>query len=164
MEVYAAMIDSVDQNIGRILNTLDEVGASDNTLILFLSDNGGCAETTHAKQAVNTVETIGKVESYDTVYKDWATVQNTPLRFGKNYGHEGGICTPPIVCWPGNITNPGRINHEPGHFIDILATFVDITGATFPKSSGGKATVPLQGISLRSAFTGEPLKRELPLY
>ncbi|MFN3189424.1 MAG: arylsulfatase [Aureliella sp.] len=164
MEVYAAMVDRVDQNIGRVLAKLKQQGKLENTLIMFASDNGGCAETTRAKQAVNTVETIGKVESYDTVYRDWATVQNTPLRFWKNYSHEGGICTPLIVFWPGNITDPGRITHQPGHFIDILATFVDITSATYPTSPDGKATVPLRGISLRPAFTGEPLRRDEPLF
>lgn len=164
MEVYAAMVDRVDQNIGRVLAKLKRQGKLDNTLIMFASDNGGCAEKTRAKQAVNTVETIGKVESYDTVYQDWATVQNTPLRFWKNYSQEGGICTPLIVHWPGHITHPGRITHQPGHFIDILATFIDITDAKFPESLNGKQTVPLQGISLLPAFAGKPLKRKEPLY
>ncbi len=164
MEVYAAMVDRVDQNIGRLLAKLERLGKLNNTLIMFASDNGGCAENTNAKQAINTVDTIGKVESYDTVYEDWATVQNTPLSFWKNHSHEGGICSPLIVSWPGNIVNPGRITHQPGHFIDVLATFVDITGAAFPESFNGQDTLPLQGISLRPAFEGKSLKRKEPLY
>jgi len=110
------------------------------------------------------VETIGKVESYDTVYPDWATVQNTPLKYWKNYSHEGGICSPLIVFWPGRITKPGSISHQPTHFVDIMATLVDITGKRFPETHNGQETIPLQGASLRPAFNGQSLKREKPMF
>lgn len=164
MEVYAAMIDRVDQNIGRVLAKLEKQGKLDNTLILFASDNGACAERTNARQAVNTVETIGKVESYDTVGRDWATVQNTPLRYWKNFNHEGGICSPLVVSWPGRIAKPGRITHQPGHFIDVMATLVEACGATFPESFNGEKTVPMQGVSLLPVFEGKTIERDAPLF
>jgi len=164
MEIYAAMLDRVDQNIGRILKKLKEQGKLDNTLIMFASDNGGCAEGANAKIRSTKIEDFGTVASFEAVGKSWATVQNTPLRNWKNYSHEGGIRTPFIMSWPGQIKNPGGFYHEPGHFIDIMSTLVELTGATYPERFKGKSITPEQGISLLPALEGKPLVRTKPLF
>jgi arylsulfatase len=152
MEIYAAMLDRVDQNIGKILAKLKAQGKLDNTLIMFASDNGGCAEGAGAKIKSTKLEDLGTVASYEEVGKNWATVQNTPLRNWKNYSHEGGIRTPFIVSWQAGIKNGGGFCHEPAHFIDIMSTLVDLTGASYPKTFSGKAVIPMQGVSLLPAF------------
>lgn len=164
MEIYAAMLDRVDQNIGRVLAKLDAQGKLNNTLILFASDNGACAEETGAVTYSSRLEDFGTVSSFETVGKDWATVQNTPLRYWKNYTHEGGIRTPFIVCWPGRIKNPGGFYGEPGHFIDIMPTLVELTGAVYPERLGGQTVKPMQGISLLPSLHGRPLHRDDPLF
>lgn len=164
MEIYAAMLDRVDQNIGRLLGKLKEQKKLDNTLIMFASDNGACAEGTGAKIRSTKLEDFGSVASFETVGRTWATVQNTPLRNWKNYSHEGGIRTPFIVSWIGRITKPGSFYHEPVHFIDIMATLVDLTGAPYPETFAGKNITPMQGISLLPAFRNEPLVRKQPLF
>lgn len=164
MQIYAAMLDRVDQNIGRILEKLKAQGKLDNTLIMFASDNGACAEGANAKFASTKLEDFGTVASYETVGEDWATVQNTPLRFWKNYTHEGGICTPLVAYWPGQIKNGGGFYREPVHFIDIMSTVVDLSGATYPQTFRGASVTPMQGTSLRPAFGNQPLQRQKPLY
>jgi arylsulfatase A-like enzyme len=164
MEIYAAMLDRVDQNIGRILTKLKQQGKLDNTLIMFASDNGGCAEGAGSKTKSTKIEDFGTVASYEAVGKNWATVQNTPLRYWKNYTHEGGIRTPFIMSWPGKIQEPGSFNREPGHFIDIMSTLVELTGATYPESFNEKPVKPMQGISLLSALENKPLVRTKPIF
>jgi len=164
MQIYAAMLDRVDQNIGRLLEKLRGQGRLDDTLIFFASDNGACAEGARAKAASSKLEDFGTVASYETVGQSWATVQNTPLRYWKNYSHEGGICTPLIVSWPGRVDKPGRFERQPVHFIDVMATLVDLTGATYPKSRNDSPVTPMQGTSLLPALRGEPIQREQPLF
>jgi arylsulfatase len=164
MEIYAAMLDRVDQNIGKILAKLKAQGKLENTLIMFASDNGGCAEGAGAKIKSTKLEDLGTVASYEAVGKNWATVQNTPLRNWKNYSHEGGIRTPFIVSWQAGIKNGGGFCHEPAHFIDIMSTLVDLTGASYPKTFSGKAVIPMQGVSLLPAFEKKPVVREQPLF
>ena len=99
MEVYAAMIDCVDQNIGRILKKIQELGQEDNTLVLFVSDNGGSSENVgNMGNRVNPV--IGEMDNWKSVGGKWANVSNTPFKKYKNYSMEGGICTPMIAYWP----------------------------------------------------------------
>lgn len=164
MEIYAAMLDRVDQNIGKIIEKLKKQGKLENTLIMFASDNGGCAENPGVKNRSTKLEDFGAVASYETVGKNWATVQNTPLRKWKNYTHEGGIRTPFIVSWPGKIKNEGGFYHEPGHLIDIMPTLVELTGAAYPETFDSKEIIPMQGTSLLDAFIGEKLKREKPIF
>lgn len=164
MEIYAAMLDRVDQNINRIVTKLEKQGKLDNTLILFASDNGACPNIPTAKYNSTKIEDFGTVESYEAVGENWATVQNTPLRYWKNWSHEGGICTPLIAFWPNNIKNPGSFYREPVHFIDIMATLVDITDANYPKTYRKEAIVPMQGTSILPAFEDKPIQREKPLY
>ena len=164
MEIYAAMLDRVDQNIGKVLAKLKEQGKLDNTLIMFASDNGACAEGSGAHIKSDKLEDFGTVASYETVGQSWATVQNTPLRKWKNYSHEGGVRTPLIVSWPNRIKTGGEYRDQTGHLIDIMPTLVEITGAIYPETVEGKTIPPTQGISLLPAFEGKPLQRENPIF
>ncbi|BCX48840.1 hypothetical protein HAHE_27480 [Haloferula helveola] len=164
MEIYAAMLDRVDQNLGKVLAKLEKQGKRDNTLIFFASDNGACAEGAGAKTKSNKLEDFGTVASYETVGKDWATVQNTPLRKWKNFSHEGGIRTPLIVSWPATIKTTGGYCAEPGHMIDVMPTLASLAGATYPPENWAAEIPPMQGTSLLPAFTGGSLKRESPIF
>ena len=152
MEVYAAMIDSVDQNIGRLLRSLDELGVADNTLILFLADNGGCAETPGGNDP-NQVP--GPKEFYSHVGPGWATASNTPFRRYKQYCHEGGIATPLVARWPRAI-KPGVRTDQVGHIIDFLPTFIDMAKAEYPKAHPKfrGETISLDGKSLLPVLQG----------
>ncbi len=150
MAVYAAMIDRMDQNIGRLLDTLDAMGVAENTLILFLADNGGCAELRNATPDVPP----GPVDSYRTVDPPWAQAQNTPFRKYKRWDHEGGIATPLVARWPKTIA-PNTITHQPGHLIDFMATFIEMADAHYPETFDGKPIPPVEGKSLLPVFRGE---------
>lgn len=164
MEIYAAMLDRVDQNVGRLLDKLRKIGKLDNTLIFFASDNGACAEGSGGKIKSKKIEDFGKVASYEAVGKNWATVQNTPLRFWKNSSYEGGICTPLIVSGAGLVKKPGSFCRQPVHFIDIMATLVDLTNAQYPETYKEKKIFPMQGTSILPALKNKQLKREGPLF
>jgi arylsulfatase len=156
MAVYAAQIDRMDQSIGRLLKRLEETGASENTLVLFLADNGGCAEEINrGKAGVGP----GGPESYLSYGMPWANASNTPFRLYKHWVHEGGISTPLIAYWPGKIREPGSITHQSGHLIDLMATCVDVGGARYPTTFNGQAITPLEGKSLGPVFEGR--QREL---
>jgi arylsulfatase len=146
MAVYAAQIDRMDQNIGRILAKLKEIGAEENTLVLFLSDNGGCAEEIHRGKPGAEIGTIDSFESYGL---PWANASNTPFRLFKHWVHEGGISTPLIASWPAVIRKPGLV-HQPAHLIDIMATCLDLGKAEYPKNK-----TPVEGISLAPLLRGE---------
>ena len=100
---------------------------------------------------------------WSSLGENWANVGNTPYRFYKNFSYEGGINTPLIAYWPG-VIEPGSFNRFPGHFIDIMATLVEITGAEYPESFNGQQITPMQGESLVTAFKGESDMREKPLF
>ena len=150
MAVYCAMIDRVDQNLGRLFAKVKELGEWDNTLIMFLTDNGACPEQP------NTTPDIppGPVESYRTVSVGWANASNTPYRKFKSTDYEGGTRTPFIAHWPKTI-QPGTMTGQVGHIIDISATFMDITGADYPTTVNGKKTKPPVGRSLLPIFKGK---------
>jgi arylsulfatase len=143
MAVYAAQIDRMDRNIGRLTAKLKELGAEENTLVLFLADNGGCAEEIH--RGKKDAE-IGTAESFESYGLPWANASNTPFRLYKHWVHEGGISTPLIARWPAVIKAPG-ITREPGHLIDLMATCLDVAGAEYPKDK-----TPLEGKSLAPVF------------
>lgn len=160
MQVYAAMIDRVDQNIGHIIQKVEELGETENTLIMFASDNGSSAENVNYGYGE-----IGSLTRWASLQKDWANVSNTPFKYWKNLSHEGGILTPFIVHWPNVIKKSGTIHREPAHFIDIMATIKDITTATYPNNYDGKSIVPLQGISFLPVLHGESvIPRNKPLF
>ena len=150
MAVYAAMIDRMDQNIGRLLTTLEELGVAENTLVMFLSDNGGCAEEPGGR---NRRAIPGPREHYTAVGPAWGWAQNTPFRRYKSWVHEGGISTPLIVRWPG-VVQPGSLTDEVGHLIDLMATFVDVGQAPYPAERDGISILPLEGKSLLPVLRG----------
>ena len=172
MAVYAAQIDCIDQGIGRIVQTLEKRDALDNTLILFLADNGGCAETlqlepwgtttTLVQQAarLNQPFTIGNRpevmpgpwNTFQSYGPAWANASNTPFRLFKKWNHEGGIATPLIAHWPKGIAQHGAITDETGHLIDLMATCVDLAGASYPANNNGHIVLPLEGKSLAPVF------------
>ncbi|MFT4835125.1 MAG: arylsulfatase A-like enzyme [Psychromonas sp.] len=130
MEVYAAMIDNMDQNIGRVIKQLEASGEIDNTLIIFLSDNGASAEIVEIGDGE-----IGNIDRWTSIGGHWANVANVPFRAFKNTSFEGGVLTPFIVKWPGVVPTGMPTNETPAHLVDIMATFIDITGATYPSKS-----------------------------
>src|SRR5262249_7494183 len=148
MAVFAAMIDRLDQGVGKIVKRLEDSGQLDNTLILFLSDNGGCAEEIPAACRQRFPEKTrdrqparvgnhpavepGPADVFRSYGLPWANASNTPFRLYKHWVHEGGIATPLVVHWPATIKKAG-ITHQPGHVIDILATCLDVAGADYPK-------------------------------
>ncbi len=153
MEVYAAMIDRVDQNIGRLMKKIETMGKSENTLFMFLSDNGGCPfQRTKTKRDVP-----GHLpESYITYHTPWANLSNTPFRLYKQNQHEGGISTPLIVHWPKGLAKGGSITHQVGHITDLMATCLEVAGAKYPQTNNrGQKVQPLRGRSLAPIFRGE---------
>ncbi len=155
MAVYAAMIDRMDQNIGRVFEQLKQAGAWDNTLILFLSDNGGCAEEISGRNLNDPSAKIGYPGSYVAYRKPWAIASNTPFRRYKQWVNEGGIATPLIAHWPAGITQKGVVNNY-AHVIDMMATCADVAGIQYPSQFDGHPVKPLRGRSLRSFFAGIP--------
>jgi len=160
MAIYAAMIDRMDRNLGRIVEKLKAMDALADTLILFLSDNGGCHTTPKFKHLTGAP---GGPNSFPCYGYMGANVSNVPFRKHKQFIHEGGIATPMIAHYPRMIEG-GRIDNQPGHIIDIMPTLLDLCGARYPAARAGKATLPLQGISLRPVFEGKTLTREDPLF
>jgi arylsulfatase A-like enzyme len=155
MAVFAAMIDNMDQNIGRVLKKLEESGKLENTLIMFLSDNGSCPYTSNDIPDVQP----GPANSFWSLRAAWANASNTPFRYFKQYGHEGGSHTPFIAFWP-KVIKPNTITDQVGHVVDIAPTFLDIFKNEYPEEINGFKTLPLQGKSLLPIFEGK--KREEP--
>ncbi|HEX4412458.1 MAG TPA: arylsulfatase [Lacipirellulaceae bacterium] len=164
MSIYAAMIDRIDANVGKLVKHLDEKGVLDNTLILFLSDNGGNAES----------GPNGRYEGKhpggpnSTVYlgQSWATLANTPFRRYKHFTHEGGISTPLIAHWPDGIPadRDGKLEKQPGHVVDLMPTVVELAGAKYPTEYKGHQIQPMEGTSIVPAFSGKPLDRKNPIF
>jgi len=151
MAVYAAMIDRMDQNIGRLLDTLRDLGIEKETIVLFLSDNGGCSEEPGGRDPK--VRRPGPVDDYVAVGPAWGWAQNAPFRRYKSWVHEGGISTPLIVRWPGRIA-PGGITHQVEHIIDIMPTLCGLAGGTYPQTFNGQKILPAEGLSLLPIFAG----------
>ena len=147
MATYAAQIDHLDRSIGRVLAKLRETGQEDNTLVMFLADNGGCAEERIGGETL--AGPIGSADSFTSYGKPWANASNTPFRLYKHWVHEGGISSPFIARWPRHVSQTGGLHHQPAHVIDLMATCLDVAGATYP---GGK--IPVEGRSFAPAFSG----------
>lgn len=158
MAIYAAVVAQMDAAVGRLVEGLRQRGTLDNTLILFLSDNGGNAEAGPDGRYVG--EQPGNADSNIYCGQSWATLENTPFRRYKHYNHEGGISTPLIAHWPARIPGSGQLRTQPGHLIDIMATCVDVAGAAYPKEFKGKAIQPMEGRSLVPAFDSKPIQRD----
>ncbi len=165
MAIHAAMVDRVDQNVGRLVAKLRETDRLDNTLVLFLADNGASPE--RPKKPYDPDAVWGSVGSCESIGKSWATVANTPLRKWKTSSFEGGIDTPMIAHWPGRIANPGRICRDPYHLIDVMPTLVELTGASYPEEQNRQTIPPMQGISLVPSLRNQaigPDYREKPIF
>ena len=182
MAVYAAMVDSLDQGIGRVMKAVRDTGTQDDTLVLFLQDNGACAEefpatgartktaprTTRDGRPVrsgNNPEIMpGPEDTFQSYGVPWANAGNTPFRLYKHWVHEGGIATPLIAHWPSGIRKTGAITNQPGHLIDIMATCVDATGAKYPEEYQGNRITPLEGKSLLPVFQGAQREGHRAIY
>ena len=178
MEVYAAQVDRMDQGIGRIVAALEETDRLDNTLILFLADNGACAEEFAAevrpmpsnypagRPRTRDGRTVlrgndptvmpGSEDTYQSYGVPWANLSNTPFREYKHWVHEGGIATPLIAHWPSAIDDRGALRHQPGQLTDIMATCLDVAGADYPTRFNGHDILPLEGTSLAPIFHDQP--------
>jgi len=158
MAIYAAVVEHMDRSVGRLVDALKQRGALENTLILFLSDNGANAES--GPNGTLEGDEPGSAKSNVFQGQSWATLSNTPFRRYKHYNHEGGIATPLIAHWPARIKAAGELRHQPGHLVDIMATCVEVAGAKYPAEFGGKPIQPMEGRSLVPAFDNQPIQRD----
>ena len=187
MEVYAAQIDRMDQGIGRVLDALEETGRLDDTLIVFLSDNGACAEDipedVTVEQMVNDLmlarshtrdgeEVVfgnlpqvmpGAESTYQSYGVAWANMSNTPFRLYKHWTHEGGVSTPVIFHWPNGIEDRGGLRHTPCQLPDVMATVLELAGVPYPSEHAGNDILPLEGTSLVPVMQRDELP-ERPLF
>lgn len=180
MAIYAAQIDRMDQGIGRILNTLRDLEIEQNTLVIFLSDNGGCAEYLAEDGWINSfVPNLpdgsqvqvgnrqdmrpGTADTYMSYDLPWANASNSPFRLYKHWVHEGGISSPCIVYYPAQIQDP-TIIHSPIQFIDVMPTFADLAGATYRAEYHDQTIQSMEGESFLPAFNDNDWQREQPLY
>ncbi|MBY6060997.1 arylsulfatase [Microbacterium esteraromaticum] len=171
MAVYAAQLDRMDQGVGRIVNELKAQGVFDDTVVIFLSDNGGCAEEMPieaAKEFVTTYVTFdaetrdgrevrpgndpsivpGTEDTYATYGRSWANLSNTPFREYKHWIHEGGIATPFIVSWPAGLGTEPTLRTQPHQLTDVMSTIIEITGASYPEDFPGRRILPPEGVSM----------------
>lgn len=187
MAVYTAMIDQMDAGIGRVLQTLDDLQVRGNTLVIFLSDNGGCAEFLREDGEEDrwpgfyripnidgSLPTVGNIpgrspggpDTFMSYDRAWAHASNSPFRLYKSYVHEGGISTPLIIQPPSGKT-PVRqraVNHETVHLIDLIPTILDYSGAVYPQFWQERLTDSLPGTNLRPILEDKPFRRDTPLY
>lgn len=182
MEVYAAQIDRMDQGIGRVLETLRLSGELENTIIFFLSDNGGCAESITPDEIPRLIQKSARPETRDgrpvrfgnqpdivpgpedtyTSYGlSWANASNTPFRKFKCWVHEGGIATPFIVHWPAGLKRRGELRHQPAQLPDIMATILEVTDSCYPEKIACRDIKPHEGFSLVPTFQDLPHAREV---
>jgi arylsulfatase len=172
MEVYAAQVDRMDQGIGRIVTALEDAGRLENTLFLFLSDNGACAveyeedrdgyylppETRDGRpmRAGNRPGVMpGPEDTFQSYGRGWANASATPFRFYKEYAHEGGVLTPMIVHWPAGLgTGPGALTDQVGHVVDLVPTFLEVAGVDFPGELDGVRLIRPDGASLVPVLRG----------
>lgn len=152
MAVYAAMIDAMDQNIGRILATLDETGHAEDTLVMFLSDNGGCAEEPGGRDP--TQREPGPAHDYVAVGPAWGWAQNAPFRRYKSWLTEGGITTPMIAWWPGQIP-ANALSRDVAHIVDVMPTLLELAGGEYPQSYHGHDIIPVEGLSMVPLLRGK---------
>lgn len=178
MAVYAAQVEAIDRGLGRLLQLVNDAGQRDNTLVLFLSDNGAAPDgglapgksgfgfgpnTRNNEWRLDGVpirpgsgpdNPPGPHDTFAAYGLAWATVSNTPLRGTKSTGYEGGIRTPLVVRWPDVIRKGGQLTDQAGHVIDFMATFLDVAGVSYPNDFHGRKPVPLEGKSLLPVFEG----------
>lgn len=166
-EAYAAQVDRLDQNIGRLIQQLKIEGVNDNTVIIFLSDNGAPSEdiVRWHRGAIRNSSTVGTRGSFESIGKEWAYLSNSPLRGFKDQLYEGGISSPFIV-WGIDGQKQGSVVRGTGHVIDLAPTIYELAGAKYPTRYQGNPIKPLAGVSLLSVITGnsEIAERSQPLF
>jgi len=163
MAVYAAQVDRMDQAIGRVLAKVKELGQEENTLVLFLSDNGA-SPYDRGKVEDRRIEPLLNGTSHLGYGLGWANVSETPFRHYKRNMSNGGICTVCIAHWPAVMTQPGTITEQRAHIIDLMATIVDVGGGQWPAQFEGEDITPLPGKSLRPILAGEQRTPHEALY
>jgi len=163
MAIYAAQVYAVDRGIGKLVAALKAAGQFDNTVILFMDDNGACAEYL-GKEGISGV--TGKADTWESYRINWANLSSTPYREYKHYTNEGGIATPLIVSWPNGIdkSRNGSFVREYGYFADIMATCIDLSGGKYPKKYNGHDILPCEGVSLVPNFSGQPTRRGMTFW
>ncbi len=169
MALFAAMVQKIDDNVGKLVAKLDQTGRLDNTLIFFLSDNGanhegGVFGNNNAAPATGAaLANMGQAGENDNIHYGggWANAGNTPLKLFKHFTHEGGIRAPLIVHWPAGFSSRGNWIETPAHLIDVMDSIVDATGATYPAAFNGNPVLPLEGTSLISMIDGAVPDRAL---
>jgi arylsulfatase len=159
MAIFAAMVDRMDQQIGRVIDDLKVNGEFENTLIVFLSDNGACAEwdwkgfderSSNINHLHEDLDAMGGPGTFHSVGSGWANVSNTPWRMYKHYNYEGGINSPGIIHWPAELSEmAGRLFHDPTHIIDLLPTIVAASGVSY------EGELPIPGVDLLDELTIE---------
>jgi arylsulfatase len=164
MAIHAAMVDRMDREIGRLLDQVRAMGAFEDTLILFLSDNGASAEIMVRDEGHDPSADPGSVRTHLCLGPGWSTVANTPFRMHKTWVHEGGIATPLIVHWPRGIAARGALRHDPAHVIDFVSTVLELAGAPRPATEDGKPVPPPPGLSLVPAFARDGAVRHDALW
>ncbi|QDU73622.1 Arylsulfatase [Bremerella volcania] len=154
MEIYAAQITCIDENVGKLIAKLKELEQYENTLFVFLSDNGCSAEGGPGGFSRGKKDApIGTGLSYASVGLEWANANDTPFRKFKMDTREGGISSPLIIHWPRGVRNDGRLVSAPSHVIDVMPTLLEVAGATYPDKRNGKTTIPLEGQSFANQFS-----------
>jgi arylsulfatase len=152
MAVHAAMVDRMDREIGRVLAQVRAMGAWDDTLVVFLSDNGASAEIMVRGDGHDPHAECGTGATFLSIGPGWSSLANTPFRRHKTWVHEGGISTPLIVHWPKGVAARGELRHTPGHVIDLVPTVLEAAGGQRPERWGGQPVPPAPGKSLVPLF------------
>jgi arylsulfatase A-like enzyme len=162
MVTLAAMIDRVDQEVGRLVADLKKNGELDRTFILFISDNGACPYD-RQKPLLNIEPTNGRTSLADST--GWAWARNSPFRYYKQNQYEGGISSPAIVHWPKGLkTAKGALVHDPAHVIDVLPTLAGISKSEIPQEWKNRELRPVSGVSLKTVFDGETMASRPPIH
>ena len=159
MAVFAAQIDCIDQNVGRIVQALKDNGLYDNTVIIFLSDNGAVMNHFNSTPDVH----FGGPDCWASVGV-WQNVCNTPFRQGKGREFEGGIKTPLIISWPAGFSKSGYKVKDYAHIIDVMPTVLELTGCKYPETYNGHDITPLDGRSIMPLLRGRHINRNRPLF
>lgn len=164
MAIHAAMVHRMDIEIGRVLEQLKTMGALDNTLVIFVSDNGASPEQIMRGDGNDPSAPMGSAKSYLGLGAGWSSASNTPFRLHKSWTHEGGITTPLVVHWPAGIKTRGELRADPGHLIDIVPTVLDILDSQAPTTVAGLTAPPLPGKSLTPSFAMDGSMVRAPLW
>jgi arylsulfatase len=161
MAIHAAMVDRMDRELGRVLEQLRAMGALENTVIIFASDNGASAEMMVRGDGHDPAAPMGSAKTFLSLGPGWSSAANTPFRRHKTWVHEGGISTPLIVHWPAGIAARGELRRTPVHLVDLAPTLLELTGATKPARVKGFEVPAAPGHSLVPAFARDvPVARD----